>query len=233
MYENADFTGRGEQKAPQPGESLVAAGPIPEAACATLILVHGRGAMAKGMISIYKQLGVESVAALAPQAYANSWYPNSFLASIESNQPFLDLGLERLELLVRGLEARGVDSHRVALLGFSQGACLLCEFVARHPRRYGAVMALTGGLIGPPGTPRDYTGSLEETPIFLGTSDPDPHVPFERVKETREVFDRMGARVKLRRYPGMAHTICEEELEVCRVLLEATVSQAKGRERLT
>jgi predicted esterase len=113
------------------------------------------------------------------------------------------------------------------LLGFSQGACLTSEYVARHPRRYGAVMALTGGLIGPPGTPRDYAGSLDGTPVFLGTSDPDPHIPFERVLETEAVLKRMGATVEVRRYEGMGHTINEEEVGVCReMLLQMTNDQA-------
>src|SRR6185503_18669479 len=101
----------------------------------------------------------------------------------------------------------GVPGERLAVIGFSQGACLTCEFVARHPRRYGAVIAFTGGLIGPEGTPRNYAGSLEDTSVFLGSSDPDPHVPFARVRETQAVFERMGAKVELRRYPGMLHTI--------------------------
>ena len=110
------------------------------------------------------------------------------------------------------------------MLGFSQGACLTSEFVARHPRHYGAVIALTGGLIGPPGTPRNYPSSLAGTPVFLGTSDPDPHVPFERVKETEAVLRRMGAAVELRRYPGMPHTINDDELDVCRKLLQRVIA---------
>src|SRR4029077_6852155 len=126
--------------------------------------------------------------------------------------------------IVADLLARGIPSERIALLGFSQGACLTLEFAARVPRRYGAVMGLTGGLIGPPGTPRDYPGSLGGTPVFLGTSDPDPHVPFARVRETEEVLTRMGAEVELRRYPGMPHTINKDELSACRALLQSVVS---------
>ncbi|HEY2589717.1 MAG TPA: dienelactone hydrolase family protein, partial [Tepidisphaeraceae bacterium] len=144
---------------------------------------------------------------------------NSFLAPIESNQPYLDSALRRIESIVADLLARGVGSERIFLLGFSQGACLTSEFVARHPRRYGGAIAFTGGLIGPPGTPRDYAGSLAGTPVFLGTSDPDPHVPFARVEETRDVLERMGATVELRRYPGMPHTINEDEIEAARQLI--------------
>src|SRR5262249_50636768 len=163
-----------------------------ERAVATLILVHGRGATAESILSLHAELGLAGLAALAPQAAGYSWYPHSFLAPLEANQPFLDSALRRLESLVVDLLARGVPSARLARLGFSQGACLTLEFAARHPRRYGAVMGLTGGLIGPPGTPRDYPGSLSGTPVFLGTGDPDPHVPFERVRETEDVLARMG-----------------------------------------
>ena len=121
--------------------------------------------------------------------------------------------------IVANLASRGVPHERIAILGFSQGACLTCEYVARHPRRYGAVMPLTGSLLGPPGTEYAYDGSLAGTPVFMGASDPDELVPLERVEETSRVLQRMGAQVELRRYPGMGHTICEDELEACRALL--------------
>jgi predicted esterase len=171
------------------------------------------------MLSLNGELGLSEVAALAPQAAGNTWYPQSFLAPPGANQPYLDSALAWVASIVSELLARGVRGDRIGLLGFSQGACLTAEFVARHPRRYGAVMALTGGLIGPPGTPRNYPGSLGGTPVFLGTSDPDGHVPFARVKETEAVLTRMGAAVELRRYPGMPHTVNEDELAVCRSLL--------------
>jgi predicted esterase len=206
------------------GQPVRTAGPLPEQANATLLLVHGRGGSAENMLSLYQELALPRVAALAPQALASTWYPLSFLAPLESNQPFLDSALDRLESLVTGLLSRDIRSEQIALLGFSQGACLTLEFTARNPRHYGAIMALTGGLIGPPGTPRDYHGSLAGTPIFLGTNDPDPHVPFERVRESADILTRMGASVELRRYPGMPHTINEDELETCRVLLRRVLS---------
>ena len=196
------------------------AGPPVEKADACLILVHGRGGMAEGMLEIYDQLRAPWCTALAPQAPGRSWYPQSFLAPMETNQPYLDAALEQLEGLVAELLSKKVASERIAVLGFSQGACLTCEFTARFPRRYGAIMALTGGLIGPPGTARKYGGSLAGTPVFLGSSDPDPHVPFWRVEETRDVFSKMHASVDIRRYAGMGHTINPEELDVCRDLLE-------------
>jgi predicted esterase len=204
---------------PHAGQLVRHVGPAPERAPATLVLLHGRGGSAEDMLALYGELGLPEAAALVPQAAGHSWYPQSFLAPIEANQPYLDSALAKVESIVSGLLDRGVRGDRIALLGFSQGACLMSEFVARSPRRYGAVMALTGGLIGPPGTPRDYPGSLAGTPIFLGTSDPDPHVPFARVRETEEVLSRMGAVVELRRYPGMPHTVNEDELGACRSLL--------------
>jgi len=195
------------------------AGPPPEQAHATLVLVHGRGATADSILPLKDKLDVPSVSAIAPQAAGHSWYPYSFLAQLEDNQPYLDSALRRVEAIVGDLLARGVTSEKVVLLGFSQGACLVCESVARHPRRYGAVIAFTGGLIGPPGTPRNYQGSLAGTPVFLGTGDPDPHVPVERVRETQSIFSTMGANVEMRRYPGLPHTINEEELAAARSLL--------------
>jgi predicted esterase len=209
----------GSRPDPHTGQPTLSAGPAPEHAGATLILVHGRGAGAESILSLYAEIGLPGLAALAPQAAGSAWYPHSFLAPLEANQPFLDSALRRLESLVVDLLDRGVPGDRIALLGFSQGACLTLEFIARHPRRYGAVMGLTGGLIGPPGTPRNYPGSLGGTPAFLGSGDPDSHVPFERVRETAAVLTRMGGAVDLRRYPGMPHTINEDELHACRQLL--------------
>jgi predicted esterase len=215
---------------PHAGQSVAKAGPAAENADLVLLLLHGRGATAQSMLSLYDALKLEAVSALAPQAAGNSWYPQSFLAPLEANQPFLDSALGRIESLVNDLIADGIPSERIALLGFSQGACLTLEFVARHPRPYGAVMGLTGGLVGPPGTPRNYPGSLAGTPVFLGAGDPDPHVPFERVKETQAILNRMGAEVELRRYPGMPHTIDDDELEACRALLRHIIAAGKARQ---
>jgi predicted esterase len=212
---------------PHAGGPVLTAGPTPESAGATLVLLHGRGASADGMLGLYEELGVENVSAVAPEAVGNTWYPLSFLAPTQANEPYLSSALRRVETVVADLLRRGVPAERIALLGFSQGASLTSEFVARHPRRYGAVMALTGGLIGPPGTPRDYPGSLTGVPVFLGTSDPDPHVPMERVAETADVLTRMGATVDVRRYPGMPHTINEDEVEACRALLRGVASSGK------
>jgi len=206
---------------PHASTPILTAGLAPVDAPVTLILLHGRGDSARNMLGLVDALGIPDLAAIAPQAAENTWYPNSFLAPLETNQPYLDSALRRIDTIVNDLISRGIPSGRIAILGFSQGACLTCEYVARHPRRYGAVLALTGGLIGPPGTPRDYTGSLDGTPIFLGANDPDPHVPIARVRETEQVLSRMGGKVELRRYPGLPHTINEDELVACRALLQS------------
>jgi predicted esterase len=198
-------------------------GPSPETAQATVILLHGRGASAESIAELWDALDLPTLAAVAPQAEGYTWYPQSFMAPFEQNQPNLDRALATVEAVVADLLKRDVPANRLALLGFSQGACLTCESIARHPRRYGAAIAFTGGLIGPPGTRFQYDGSLAGTPVFLGTSDPDPHVPFARVQETERVLTAMGAAVELRRYPGMPHTINEEEIDVARRMLERVI----------
>jgi phospholipase/carboxylesterase len=209
---------------PHAGQPTLTAGPATEQAGGALVLLHGRGATAESILALYSQLRLPQLAAFAPQAAGYSWYPESFLAPLNANQPYLDSALARVEALLSALLVSGMESDRIALLGFSQGACLVLEYSARHPRRYGALMGLTGGLIGPRGTPRDYSGSLGGTPVFLGAGDPDPHVPFERVQETQRVLDRMGAHVELRRYPRMPHTINEDELDACRAFLQTMLS---------
>jgi predicted esterase len=198
----------------------LAVGPSPEDAALTLVLIHGRGATAESMLSLLPALRLPEgrMSVVAPQASGQTWYPYSFLAPMEQNQPFLDSALARVGSVVDGLLQK-VDAQRIALLGFSQGACLVSEFAARHPHPYGAVIGLSGGLIGPPGTPREYAGTLPGTTVFLGCSDPDMHIPFARVEETAAVFTRMGAGVDLRRYPGMPHSVNEDELEAVRGIL--------------
>src|SRR5687768_9708317 len=208
---------------PHANAPVLTSGPRSEDAAGTLILIHGRGATAESILSLLPELELDdiAVAALAPQAAGNTWYPYSFLAPLDANQPYLDSALRKVEKIVSDLLSRGIDSERMALLGFSQGACLACEFAARHarPRGYAAVLALSGGLIGPPGTPRNYSGSLAGTEIFLGCSDVDPHIPWERVEETAAVFSTLGAAVDMRKYPGMPHTINHDEIDACRTIL--------------
>ena len=190
-----------------------------ESARLAAIFVHGRGASAEDILGIAPELGADDVAYLAPQAANHTWYPYSFLAPIEKNEPWLTSALGLLAKLAANLAGHGYGSERIVLLGFSQGACLSLEFAARNPRRYAAVVGLSGGLIGPPSTPRDYPGSLTGTPVFLGCSDIDPHIPLERVRETAGVLRRMGATVDERIYNGMGHTISGDELEAVRALV--------------
>jgi predicted esterase len=204
---------------PPAHQPLLTAGPPPERASLTLILLHGRGSSADDILSLHNALALDNIAALAPQAANHTWYPHSFLSPIPSNQPYLDSALARIESIVNDLLTRNIPASRIALLGFSQGACLASEFVARHPRRYAALIALSGGLIGPPATPRNYPGSLDGTPVLLASADPDPHVPFDRVRETDLTLTRMSATVDLRRYPNLPHTINQDELHATRHLL--------------
>jgi len=203
---------------PHAGQPVRRAGPDPTRARLTVILVHGRGGTAAGMIDL-SNIGLDDVAYLAPQAAGNTWYPLSFLAPMAQNQPGLSSGLSVLAGLVAALEGEGVPSTRIALLGFSQGACLTLEFAARHARRYAAVVGLSGGVIGPPGTPRDYAGSLDGTPVLLACSDVDAHIPLERVHESTKVFLALGGVVDERIYPGMGHTVTDEEIDLVRKLL--------------
>lgn len=214
----------GHMHDPHRDQPVTQFGPAVEKAAAVLILLHGRGASAQSMEPLYNALNLTRMTGLAPQAANHSWYPQSFLAPLNQNQPWLDSALGKIESLVTNLLSRGVQSQRIALLGFSQGACLASEFVARYPRHYGGLMALTGGLIGPPGTPRDDTGTLNGMRVFLGAGDPDMHVPFSRVVETRDTLINLGATVELRRYADMPHTINSDEINVCRVLLESAIS---------
>ena len=204
---------------PHRGQPVLTLGPAPQTARLTMIMAHGRGASAEDMLGLATELRTTDVAFLAPQAGGRTWYPSSFLSPIPDNEPWLTSALGVIAGLVDGLTAQRVPYERIALIGFSQGACLSLEFAARHPQRYGAVIGLSGGLIGPPGTPRDYPGSFAGAPVFLGCSDIDPHIPLARVQESADVFLRMGASVDERIYPGMGHTVNEDEIGAVRELL--------------
>jgi predicted esterase len=208
---------------PHRGRPVLAAGrPLAEADAA-VIMVHGRGGSAEDMLGLGAELRRPELAYVAPQAANQSWYPYRFLAPFEQNEPWLSSALELLGDLVAHLESGGIPSERIVLLGFSQGACLSLELAARNARRFGGVVALSGGLIGPPGAPRDYEGSFAGTPVFLGCSDRDPHIPKERVDESAQVFERMGAAVTERIYPGLGHTVNEDELDFVRGILDGLV----------
>lgn len=206
-------------KGPHQGQPVIAAGAPLDSARGALILTHGRGATAESILSLAPSLGVEDLAVLAPQAAGNTWYPYSFLSPIVANEPGISSGIRVLADLVAHLESQGISADRIALLGFSQGACLTLEFGARNARRYGALIGLSGGLIGPDDTPRDYPRTLDGTPVFLGCSDIDSHIPEERVRESAEVLSRLGGSVDLRLYPGMGHTVNDDELLAVRAIL--------------
>ncbi len=204
---------------PHAHQAVLTVGPPPATARLGAILIHGRGASAEDILGIAHELALPDIAYLAPQAEGHTWYPYSFLSRIDQNEPGLSSALLVIEGLVQHLGQQGLPPERVVLMGFSQGACLTLEFAARHARRYAAIAAFSGGLIGPPGTPRDYPGAFAGTPAFLGCSDVDPHIPVERVRESAEVYRRMGATVDERIYPGMGHTINRDEIDAVRTLL--------------
>lgn len=195
-----------------------------DSAAGAVILLHGRGGDAGGMLDLAAEIDVDGIAYVVPRASGNSWYPRSFLAPPQANEPALSSALRLVEELLDDLAGAGIEADRVVIAGFSQGACLGIEFAARHARRFGGIVAFTGGLIGPPQAPRRYDGSFDGTPVFLGSSIPDPHVPWERVEETAGVLERMGAVVDVRGYPGMPHTINAEEIEAARGIIRTVAA---------
>lgn len=204
----------------QMDSSVLRHGPELSQARLAVIFVHGRGGSAADMLSLAAGIDAPDIAYLAPQAPGSTWYPYSFLAPIPQNEPGLSRGLQTIDQLVDALLQQRIGTERIGILGFSQGACLGLEYAARHARRYAAVIGLSGGLIGPPGTPRDYPGAFDGTPVFLGCSDVDSHIPLERVHETTAVFRRLGATVDERIYPAMGHLVTAEELEAVKTMLK-------------
>ncbi len=206
---------------PHEGQPVLTSGARPADARLALICVHGRGAGAEDILGLAGELRLADVTYVAPQAADHTWYPLSFLSPISRNEPYLTSALRVLEKLIGSLGQQGFGTERIGLIGFSQGACLSLEFAARHARRYAGIAGLSGGLIGPPATPRDYQGTLNGTPVFLGCSDVDPHIPLARVNESASIFRRMGADVDERIYPRMAHTVNTDELEAVRSMFSA------------
>lgn len=192
---------------------LYAAGASLDEASSAIIAIHGRGADAADIINLAGEVAPPGVVILAPNAVGQTWYPYRFIEPIERNEPYLTSALNLIRQLFARLEESEIPASRVALLGFSQGACLALEFAARNAQPYGAVIGYSGGLIGPPGTTFDYPGSLDGTPVFLGCSDVDAHIPLSRVEETAEVMKRLGGAVDLRIYPGMGHTVNSDEIQ--------------------
>jgi predicted esterase len=201
-------------------------------ASAVVILLHGRGAPAQDILGLAEPFAHPGLTFLAPQAAGYTWYPNSFLAPRPQNEPSLSSALRKIVTVVELATSAGLPLERIVLCGFSQGACLSTEFVATHPARYGGLIAYTGGLIGPPESfpACAYTGDLQGTPAFLGSGDPDPHVPWSRVEQSAAILRDMGASVSIERYPGRPHTISPGELAIGRrLILSLFDSQASLR----
>lgn len=198
---------------------IASAGAPLSRAKAAMILLHGRGATAEGMLDLADVFAQPDVAYLAPQAPGRTWYPYSFLAPIDRNEPHLSRALAQVGELVSELGRQGFGPEKLILLGFSQGGCLALEYAARNAQHYGAVIGLSAGLIGPDGTPRAYGGSLAGTRVFLGCSDVDAHIPVGRVHESAHVLSALGGEVIERIYPGMGHTINDDEIAQVRTAL--------------
>lgn len=213
---------------PHGGAPVAAAGADPADAAGAMVLLHGRGASAEDVLGLAAELRHPGFAYLAPRAAGHTWYPYSFLAPMEQNQPHLGSALALVGRTVEGLEAAGLPRKRIVLLGFSQGACLAAEWALRNPGRYGGVVALTGGFLGPMGEERRFTGDFRATPVLLGAGDPDPHVPWARVEETADAFRGLGAAVTLRRYPGFGHAVHPEELHLVRELMGSLTASPPG-----
>jgi predicted esterase len=206
---------------PHAGGAVAGAGAALGKSPVVMILAHGRNAGPENILDLVPRLGRPNITYLAPAAEGRSWYPYGFMTEREKNEPGLSSGLWVLEQLVADVVRRGIPANRLVLAGFSQGACLTGEFSVRHADRYGGVILYSGGLIGPPGTTWEYPGSFSGTPVFLGCSDVDSHIPKTRVEESTAVFRRMGAAVTERIYPGMGHLVNDDEIAFTQGLLDA------------
>lgn len=194
------------------------------------IFVHGRGASAEDILTLAPHLELDGFALIAPQADQDTWYPYSFMAPTHQNEPGLSSALTLLEQLMHQCLAAGIPSEHIYWLGFSQGACLTLEFAARHARRFGGVYAFSGGLIGDVINRSNYQDAFAQTPVFIGCSDVDPHIPLERVEESAAVLRELGAFVTKRIYPNMPHTIIQDEIELVNALLREPTASVRGRE---
>jgi predicted esterase len=206
---------------PKRGQLIRSAGEPLEHARAAMLLMHGRGAQAEDILSLAAQFSLPGFSYLAPQALGNTWYPNRFLDPLATNEPWLTSDLYMMSDVLDKVVKAGIPYERVIILGFSQGACLALEFAARNARRYGGLVGLSGALIGPDGTQRDYKGSLAGTPVFLGCSDVDFHVPKERVDQAADILRHLGGVVTERLYPNIDHSVNQDEIDIVRDMLRA------------
>ena len=209
---------------PHRGQPVLLAGESLSRARAAMLMVHGRGARAEDILLLADQLTQSGFAYLAPQAAGNTWYPNRFLDPLMENEPWLSSALEFVGEVMKQIVVAGIPAERTILLGFSQGACLTLEFAARNARLYGGVVGLSGALIGPDDTPRNYPGSFGGTPIFLGCSDVDFHVPQDRVDETAALLRKLGGDVTERLYPNLDHTINQDEIDFVRRMMDIVLA---------
>lgn len=200
-------------------KKVITAGKAIDQADKVLIMIHGRGGSAQDILSLAAHLNTKDYALLAPQATNNTWYPTSFLAAPAINEPWLSSAIQVVDEVVHDVSAQGISKENIFFLGFSQGACLTLEYVTRNASKYGGVVALTGGLIGDKIYAENYSGDFAGTPIFIGTSNPDPHVPVSRVNETTVILQAMGANVTEKVYPNMGHTISHDEIEKANTLV--------------
>lgn len=207
-------------------QPVLKVGTIPDDANLAVILLHGRGATAESMLPLAKSLNQPGIYFLIPQAALNRWYPNSAFGPYKDNEPDLSSALQTINDLVTELQEQGFSPQQIAIGGFSQGACLAAEYVARNAQQFAGLFVFSGALIGPPGTERNYLGSLKNMPVFIGGSDSDPWVRHELMVKATEVFEHMGADVDFRTYPGMAHTINEDELKAVRSIFTNAIKVA-------
>jgi len=200
-------------------QGLEAGVPLKDAKNA-LVLLHGRGGTARDILTLKEELSLEDYYIIAPQATNNTWYPYGFLMPVQENEPWLSSALSLLKRLVKDITSKGINPDGIFVMGFSQGACLALEFAARHAQNWGGVIAFTGGLIGSKLVPEIYKGDLSGTEVFIGNSDIDPHVPLGRSEESKHIMEGLGARVKLKIYPNMPHTINGDEIEEAKGILK-------------
>ncbi|UPK72580.1 alpha/beta hydrolase [Chitinophaga filiformis] len=200
-------------------KKIITAGKKTTEAKKALIMIHGRGGSAEDILTLSNYLEVKDYALIAPQATGGTWYPYSFLMPPAQNEPWLSSALSVLKEITADVVADGISHENIYFLGFSQGACLTLEFVNRNADKYGGVVAFTGGLIGDKIYPENYTGSFANTPVFIGTSNPDPHVPVERVKASEKILQEMGADIKVNIYNNMGHTISQDEINLANELV--------------
>jgi predicted esterase len=210
------------------GQPVITFGAENQDARLAVILLHGRGSNAESMLPLAESLRMEGVRFLIPQAAHNRWYPHTAFGPFELNEPDLSSAMGLIDALVQQQLRDGLSNQQIVLGGFSQGACLASEYFVRNADGYGALFVLSGALIGPPGTPREYSGSFNRMPVFIGGSDIDPWIPYALLGETARVFERMGADVDYRTYPGMAHTVNQDEIDRVRAILENAIQLGEG-----